>query len=251
MNDKQTGSRLLTGVGLLMVFVLWWSQAGGGLGRWWVRMTFPGWWSVNKIWEAEQYIKRQRTLVLENQDLKIKYAALIDQCQKQGTVDSGGLVVDADKYDWVQGKITTLQGVSVIVEVNRLLPADEGVVILDNWLIGRWFKINDYQARVVLWWAKDGQERVEITDDKGNLIGDGVLRMNEGRLVVDKILRGVNLNGNEWVRLLSGRYTGMPVIGYLSEKIKEDSVYQVWSLKDMWQAQIRLGEEVYLVFNRK
>ncbi len=251
MSEKRLNNWLFVGVGVLLGLVVWWGQIGKGLSGWWVKMTFLGWWGVDKVRDVKRYITRQRMLVLENEDLKIKYAVLANQCMIERSDDDETLVIDTDNYGWVEGKIVTLQGVSVMVEVNQSLPVDEGVVVLDNWLIGRWFRVNDYQAQVVLWWAKDGQERVEITDDKGNLIGDGVLRAQEGRLMVDKILRGVNLSGNEWVRLLSGRYVNMPLIGFLSEKVKEDSVYQVWTLKSVGWEQIRLGKKVYLVFNRK
>ena len=142
-----------------------------------------------------------------------------------------------------------IRGPSLEVETYQKLKAQEGIVILKGWVIGRWIKKSEYEAEVLLWFLGGTWERVEIIDDKGNFIGNGVLRVDKGKVTVGKILRGLKLRGGEGVRLLSGRYEKMPMIGLLKIKKGEDNVYQEWQLDVDWKRNIRLGERVYLVYN--
>ncbi len=242
---------------------LWWLGVGVGIilvlgmnksirmGKWKRWTVYPAMKEVELVDKGLLYLIDQRDLILENEKWREKYAKVVANCgiEKAKEDKQVKLNIDPSKYKWVEGKIVLIRGPSLEVETYQKLKAQEGIVILKGWVIGRWIKKSEYEAEVLLWFLGGTWERVEIIDDKGNFIGNGVLRVDKGKVTVGKILRGLKLRGGEGVRLLSGRYEKMPMIGLLKIKKGEDNVYQEWQLDVDWKRNIRLGERVYLVYN--
>ena len=218
----------------------------------WLRskVIYPAIWLVEMLEKGRLYFKKQRSLILENERWRERYAKVVSSC---GVITNEsvkeGININKDVYGWVEGRIVLIKGPSLEIETNQYLKAKEGVVVLDGWLVGRWVRLDDYKAEVLSWLWGGTWEQIEVVDNKGNLIGNGVLRVKEGKVVVSRILRGLKLGGGERVRLLSGRYVDMPIIGLLKKKRQEDSVYQEWQLDAVWKHSMRLGKKVYLIFN--
>jgi len=198
--------------------------------------------------KIKPYLYRQRELILENERLRIRYSQLINQAvyQADQADQSWRPPEGLAGYTIGSGVIVLVRGNTLMVE-SRRLPADTGLAVYKNWLVGNWRQAGPYTAEVNLWSLPPVPLRIKITDDKGRFIADAILRQVAGQPVAANILRGVDLQGGEPVWLLSGKWEGLPFIGLIERQLSQDNVYQSWSIKFLWRDLIKPNDKLILV----
>ncbi len=197
----------------------------------------------------KNFDRSQHRLIIENEHLRRAYSQLInfETFNNQPRYNYEKMIKSL-KLKAITARIIILQGDKLLVESRQLTSQPtSGLAVYDQWLIGRWSYLGKNTAKVDLWSRPNQPARVKITDAKDNFITDGLIVNDNSQIVVKNILRGINLQGGEIVKLLSGKYTKLPFIGVLGKKLYQDNVYQTWTVNLYWQNQIRINDNLLLI----
>ncbi len=210
----------------------------------------PAVWLEKKGSDYLYLFRSKKSLFLENERLREKYFNLLARCNSPSPPKKEEIPqFILNNYWTARAKVMVVRGGDLVAEIPFKKPLyPKGVVLFHNWLIGDWQgERSSSRVTVNLWFQPQVPLRVKITDDKGLFISGGILKVEKGKLVLDQVLRGVELKSGEFLYLLSAEYDNFPPLGLTKKMLAADAVYQKWSVELPWEKSIRVDSNLVLV----
>ncbi len=242
---------LISGMVFLFFLTISWPKRRSAF----IFLIRPSSWLERQISSYRFLLTRKEALKIENEKLKEKYHSLLGSCHlfsSTGRSPTFSKRLD-DNYLLIQGKIIVIRGGDVVVEVPQARSlALKGVAVFENWLIGDWQKKGGTNfVTLNLWFQPPFPLRVKVTDEKGQFITGGVIKLKRGKLILDQVLRGVELRPDQFIYLLSAEYDNFPPIGRTYQLEESDAVYQRWSIKLPWKSDIQVDRDLTLISKKQ